>query len=162
MSHFLFWNKVKQELDRMESTGVIKKIDEPTSWCAGMVMVLKKEGKNWICVDLKPLNECVLREIHPLPKVGETLAQLPGAKLFSKLDANSGFWQIPLAKNSKQLTTFITLWPLPFHQDSLWHFQCSGTFSNESEQNSVSDSGCINDEPQELQLFLSEIALFRV
>ena len=28
--------------------------------------------------------------IHPLPKVEETLAQLAGAKLFSKLDA-SGF-----------------------------------------------------------------------
>ena len=101
-------DKVKQELDRMESTGVIKKIDEPTSWCAGMVVVPKKEGKIRICVDLKPLNECVLREIHPLPKVDETLAQLSGAKLFSKLDANSGFWQIPLAKNSQQLTTFIT------------------------------------------------------
>ena len=55
-----------------------------------------------------PLNECVLREIHPLPRVDETLAQLSGAKVFSKLDANSGFWQIPLAKKSQQLTTFLT------------------------------------------------------
>ena len=38
----------------------------------------------------------------------ETLAQLAGAKIFSKLDANSGFWQIPLAKPSRLLTTFIT------------------------------------------------------
>ena len=38
----------------------------------------------------------------------ETLAQLAGAKKFSKLDANSGFWQIPLAKQSRPLTTFIT------------------------------------------------------
>ena len=101
-------DKVKQELDRMESTGVITKIDDPTPWCAGMVVVPKKDGKIRICVDLKPLNECVLREIHPLPKVDETLAQLSGAKLFSKLDANSGFWQIPLAKKSQRLTTFIT------------------------------------------------------
>ena len=59
-------------------------------------------------MDLKPLNESVLREVHPLPKVDETLAQLSGAKIFSKLDANSGFWQIPLAKPSRLLTTFIT------------------------------------------------------
>ena len=59
-------------------------------------------------MDLKPLNESVLREIHPLPKVDETLAQLSGAKLFSKLDANNGFWQIPLVETSQPLTTFIT------------------------------------------------------
>lgn len=44
----------------------------------------------------------------PLPKVDETLAQLVGATVFSKLDANSGFWQIPLATESHLLTTFTT------------------------------------------------------
>jgi len=58
-------------------------------------------------VDLKPLNKSVLRETHPLPGVDETLAQLTGATVMSKLDANSGFWQIPLAKESRELTTFI-------------------------------------------------------
>ena len=43
-----------------------------------------------------------------MPKVETTLAQLSGAKVFSKLDANSGFWQIPLADESNLLTTFIT------------------------------------------------------
>ena len=88
--------------------GVIEKSSESTPWCAGMVVVPKRDGKIRICVDLKPLNESVLREIHPLPRVDDTLAQLSGAKLFSKLDANSGFWQISLAKSSQQLTTFIT------------------------------------------------------
>ena len=50
----------------------------------------------------------MLREVHPLPKVDDTLAQLAGAKVFSKLDANSGFWQIPLSQSSRLLTTFIT------------------------------------------------------
>jgi hypothetical protein len=100
--------KVKEELDQMEAIGVISKVDIPTPWCAGMVVVPKKEGAIRICVDLKPLNENVLREVHPLPKVDETLAQLAGAAVFSKLDANSGFWQIPLAKKSRLLTTFIT------------------------------------------------------
>ena len=45
--------------------GVISKVSEPTCWCAGMVVVKKKSGSVRICVDLKPLNENVLREVHP-------------------------------------------------------------------------------------------------
>ena len=100
--------KVATELAKMEEAGIISRVDEPTPWCAGMVVVPKKSGSVRICVDLKPLNESVLREVHPLPKVDETLAQLTGAKVFSKLDANSGFWQIPLSEESRLLTTFIT------------------------------------------------------
>ena len=100
--------KVAQELERMEKEGVISKVSEPTPWCAGLVVVPKKSGSVRLCVDLKPLNRSVLRETHPLPKVDETLAQLAGAKTFSKLDANSGFWQIPLSQSSRLLTTFIT------------------------------------------------------
>ena len=100
--------KVLQELNRMESMGVISKVGEPTAWCAGMVVVPKRNGSIRICVDLKPLNENVMREVHPLPKVDDILAQMSGARIFSKLDANSGFWQIPLAKESRLLTTLLT------------------------------------------------------
>ena len=100
--------KVKAELERMEEMGVVSRVSEPTEWCAGMVVVPKSGGKVRICVDLTRLNECVSRERHLLPAVEQTLAQLAGAQVFTKLDANSGFWQIPLAKESALLTTFIT------------------------------------------------------
>ena len=99
--------KVQEELKRMQSLGVILPVNEPSPWCAGMV-VPKPSRDVRICVDLKPLNEGVLREFHPLPKIEETLAQFSGATVFSKLDANSGVWQIPLARKSRLLTTFVT------------------------------------------------------
>ena len=37
----------------------------------------------------------------------ENLAKLANARFFTKLDANSGFWQIPLDEESRLLTTFI-------------------------------------------------------
>ena len=64
--------------------------------------------KVWCCANLcgfkttKP--ECPARSPPP-PKSGW---QLAGAKLLSKLDTNSGFWQIPLSPASCLLTTFIT------------------------------------------------------
>ena len=92
-------DKVHKELERMEAMGVISKVSQPTEWCAGMVVVPKRSGEVRICVDLKPFNESVRREVYPIPKVDETLAQLTGASIFSKLDANSGFWQIILANS---------------------------------------------------------------
>ena len=126
---------VKEELDSMESMGVISRVEEPTLWCAGMVPVPKRNGKVRICVDLKRLNESVLREVFPLPEVDDALAQLSGAKIFTKLDANSGFWQIPLSDESRLLTTFITPFgrycfnKLPFGISSApEHFQKRMTF----------------------------------
>ena len=70
-------DKVKQALSEMEAQGVISRVQQPTPWCAGMVIVNKKNGGVRICVDLKPLNHCVLKEHHPLPKVDEVLAEQP-------------------------------------------------------------------------------------
>ena len=100
--------KVREELTRMEQQGVISKVEEPTACCAPMVVVPKSSGRVRICTDLTELNRSVMREKHPLPSVEHTLGQLAGAKIFSKLDANAGFWQIPLSEESSLLTTFIT------------------------------------------------------
>ena len=61
-----------------------------------------------ICVDITKLNESVQRERHILPSVEQSLSQLAGSKVFSKLDAISGFCQIKLSKESALLTTFST------------------------------------------------------
>ena len=98
----------KNELERMENLGVIEKVEKPTSWCSGMVVAPKSNGKVRICVDLTQLNKSVMRETYPLPHLEDTLASLEGSRYFSKMDANSGFWQIDLAEESRDYTTFIT------------------------------------------------------
>ena len=65
-----------------------------------MVPVPKKNEKIRICINMKRLNESMLREVYPLPQVDDALAQLTGARIFSKLDARSGFRQNPLAEES--------------------------------------------------------------
>ena len=79
---------------------VIKKIEEPTEWCATLVVVPKQNGKVRICADLTKLKENACHERYPLPAIEQILAQLSGATVFSILDANSGFWQIPLSVES--------------------------------------------------------------
>lgn len=100
--------KVQEELQRMEKLGVITKVDSATEWCSPMVVVKKSDSTLRICVDYGELNKQILRERLIMPTVEENLAKIGGATVFSKLDANSGYWQAPLAPESQHLTTFIT------------------------------------------------------
>jgi len=63
-----------------------------------------------MCVDLTNLNKGVRREIYPLPRISDMLSELSEGVMFSKLDANSGFWQVKLDSKCKLLTTFVTPW----------------------------------------------------
>ena len=73
--------KVQMELERMESIGVISRVEQATPWCAGMVIVPKPDGRIRICVDLTRLNQVVCRERHILPSVEQSLAMLGGEKV---------------------------------------------------------------------------------
>ena len=105
---FALLPKVKEELTRMCEAGIIEEVTEPTDWCAPMVPVVKPNGKIRTCVDLRKLNEAVKRERYILPTLEDVAPKLAGAKVFCKLDASSGYWQIPLHPDSTKLTTFIT------------------------------------------------------
>ena len=62
-----------------------------------------------------------MRERHILSSVKDTLACLAGAQWFSKLDANSGFWQVELDPKFALLTTFITpVWETLLEPSTIW------------------------------------------
>ena len=103
--HALFtpWNvpiplcpKVQKELEWIEKLKVIEQVTDPTTWCTGIVVVPKWSGDVRVCVDLKPLNDGVMCETYSISTVDDSLAKLAGATIFSKVDVNSGFWQISL------------------------------------------------------------------
>ena len=101
--------KVVVELKKMLQLGVIRKVDKPTEWCHPIVVVTKPNGDIRLCIDLTKLNAGVERELHPLESVDETLAKLGDECVYmTKVDANSGYWQIPMDEESQELTTFIT------------------------------------------------------
>ena len=100
--------KVKEELARMEQLGVVERIREPTDWVNSMVTVMKPNGKLRLCIDPRDLNKAIKREHYPMKTVEEIVARIPNAKVFSVLDASSGFWQVKLDRKSAKLCTFNT------------------------------------------------------
>lgn len=100
--------KVQEELKRMAKLGVIAEEGDATDWVNPMIVVNKPNGKVRLCLDPQRLNSALKREYHQIPTVEEISTKMTGAKLYSKLDASSGFYQIPLDKDSSQLCTFAT------------------------------------------------------
>ena len=100
--------KLKNELDDMEKNEIIAKVDEPTEWVNSLVIVEKPDGKLRLCLDPRNLNKAIKREHYQLPTFDEISTRISGATLFSKLDANHGYWQIPLDEESSLLTTMNT------------------------------------------------------
>ena len=73
-----------------------------------MVVVEKKNNKIQICLDPRDLNKAIMRSHYPLPTIEQVAAGLSKAKVFTVLDAKTGFWQVKLDQQSSYLTTFNT------------------------------------------------------
>ena len=98
--------ELKEELDSMSSKGVIEKVTEPTDWVNSLAFSRKKNGKLRVCLDPKDLNNAIKRTHHKSPTIEEISLKFAGAKVFSKLDAQSGYWAVVLDEESSLLTTF--------------------------------------------------------
>lgn len=100
-------DELKQQLDEMEKMQIVIRVDEPTDWVSNLVLV-KRNDKIRICIDPILLNMALKRPHYPIPTINELLPELANAKIFSTVDAKSGFWQVKLDDESSKLTTFWT------------------------------------------------------
>ena len=97
--------KVIDKLEELEGLDVIERVNVLTSWVNPLVVVEKPDGDARLCLDMRQANQAILREKHPVPTIEETLQEISGAKVFSKLDLNMAFHQIELAPESRDIIT---------------------------------------------------------
>ena len=101
---------MQPEIERLLKEGFIEESTSP--YAAPVILVPKPDGKLRICVDYRKLNAITMKEKYPMPRTDETLEQLHGAKIFSTLDLKSGYWQVPVAKQDRHKTAFVTKYGL--------------------------------------------------
>ena len=97
----------------MANRGVIRPSKSP--WSSPVVLVGKKDGSTRFCVDFRKVNAVTRKDVYPLPRIDETLDTLGGARYFTTLDLESGYWQVPLKEDDMQKTAFST-------HTGLWEF----------------------------------------
>lgn len=95
---------INDEVKMMLKDGII----EPSSsgWSSPVVMIKKSSGKFRFCIDMRRVNESSLKDAYPLPRINSILEKLRNAKYISTLDLYRGYWQVPLAENSRPVTAF--------------------------------------------------------
>ena len=83
-------------------------------------MLKKKDGSNRFCADYRLLNRHMPKQIFPMPNIEEQLQDASRFEIFTALDLNSGYYQIPIAPDSRKYTAFVTtdgiyeFKPMPF------------------------------------------------
>ena len=96
-------NQIDKELDRLESIGVISKI-EYNKWAAPAVYVKKKSNEIRVCADFSTGLNAALKDYHyPLPSPEEVFAKLNGGKYFSKIDLSEAYLQLAMEEQSSRL-----------------------------------------------------------
>ena len=99
---------MEEELDQLERLGVIEKVTGPTPWVSPLVIAPKPKqpGAIRLCVDMRLPNKAIHCERHIIPIIDEIVTDLNGAQCFSKIDLNSGYYQLELDEASRYIITF--------------------------------------------------------
>ena len=84
-------------------------------WCNAIVLVRKKDGTLRFCINFRKLNTRTKKDSFPLPRMQQTMESMVGARFFSSMDLNSGFWQEQMSEKSRQYTAF-TVWSLGVYE----------------------------------------------
>lgn len=95
---------IYDEVDRMLTEGVIEPSSSP--WSSPVVLVKKSTGAYRFCLDFRRLNQASEKDAYPLPHINSILEKLREANFISTIDLKQGYWQVPLAPDSRPLTAF--------------------------------------------------------
>lgn len=114
---------VKKEITKLLDAGIIYSVPH-SQWVSPIHVVPKKGGmtvvhneKNeliptrtvtgWrVCIDYRKLNNATRKDHFPLPFIDQMLERLAGNEYYNFLDGFSGYFQIPIAPEDQEKTTF--------------------------------------------------------
>ncbi|CAJ2668596.1 unnamed protein product [Trifolium pratense] len=119
----LILDVVKKEVTKLLQAGIIYPISD-SKWVSPVQVVPKKSGltvvkneknelvptrvqNSWrVCIDYRRLNQATRKDHFPLPFIDQMLERLAGKSHYCFLDGFSGYFQIHIAPEDQEKTTF--------------------------------------------------------
>ncbi|GFU63848.1 transposon Ty3-I Gag-Pol polyprotein [Trichonephila clavipes] len=118
--------KVDEQIEELLRLDLIEESDAEIAY--PIVCVNKKDGTLRLCVDFRALNSESVSDDFPMEDAVELIHSIGRANIITTLDLLKGYWAIPMAEDSKNLTSFKT------HRNS--------TVSSKSSAKGMTDNVC--------------------
>ncbi|GFY23912.1 retrovirus-related Pol polyprotein from transposon 297 [Trichonephila clavipes] len=97
---------VDKQIDEWIQNGVIEPC--PSAYASQVLVVRKKDGSPRVCIDFRKLNRVLVKDHYPLPLIQDILDKLQDTRVFSTIDLRNGFFHVPVNKQSRPYTSFVT------------------------------------------------------
>ena len=97
---------VKETLAYLSSHWLV--LDRTNEFAVPRSLAPKPYGSWCFCTDYLKLNTITHEAKYPLPRIEDCLDQLKGARIFSKIDLRSGYWQVRINEADVHKTAFRT------------------------------------------------------
>ena len=98
--------QVKDMIAHLKKGDVIE--DSSSEFASPILLVRKKSGEIRMCVDYRALNKITIKDKYPIPLIDDQIDRLRGQQYFTSLDLFSGYYQVPVARDSRDKTAFVT------------------------------------------------------
>lgn len=98
--------RLKKQVSYMLQHGIA----EPScsAWSSPCLLVVKANGDDRFCTDLRKVNSVTKPDCYPLPRMEDCVDRVGGARFVTKLDLLKGYWQVPLTERAKEISAFVT------------------------------------------------------
>lgn len=72
-------------------------IEESVSTWSNRSTMVRKLGKNRLCLDARKINERTVKDAYPIQNIEDILTRLDETHFISSMDLKFAFWQIPIS-----------------------------------------------------------------
>ncbi|CAM8951311.1 unnamed protein product [Rhodiola kirilowii] len=98
--------ELRRQLKELLEAGFVRPSKAPFG--APVLFRKKKDGSLRMCIDYRALNKVTIKNKYPIPLIADLFDQLGHARVFTKLELRSGYYQVRIAEGDEPKTACIT------------------------------------------------------